>query len=816
LDGKNNFINIFVVFTFDNMSQFPNQKLTRKEIKKEYGSIEEWAKSIYNAIASIAMVTNKTSNQNPYEKEVLIDLANGIINMDDFEYVTKPYGEISPNYPAEFRHYDRISSKLHLLIGEEIKRPLNFRAVAINPEAVTEIEEKIKQEVRQVIMNNLQAELMANGALEPDESGQIPEIQEPAEVVEWMRSNYQDSREKQASMALEWLKEFSNLEEVFNKGWDWLLTTGDDIYYTGIASNEPNFRCVDARYFEYDRSPSVEYIEDAQWAYEERWIPSAAVYEEYGEFLDEEDIEAIEQMKGSFSQNVGYGSGIPTVYFTEADTQGSASSSYLEMNSNSIVKVTNFCWKGLRKVGFVSYTDPDSGEILEKMVGEDYRMDDEFDLDIEWKWMNEVWEATKIGEDLYVGVRPRPNQYKSLDNPNKCRLPYTGISNPNMSVVKRVKEIQYLYDIIMYRLELAIARAKGKLMVMDTAQIPTTEGIDIDKWIYYADTSGFAFINSFEEGKGMFQGQRPSFNQFTQIDLTLSNTIQQYIGIADKLDSLIEDITGVTRQRQGQIASNETVGGVERSVVQSSAITEYLFYTHNRVKRRVLTNLIEECKICWLEGKKSQYVMDDMTRKILTIDGEIFNDAEYGVFLSDSQKGNKIKQTVEQLAQAAMQQGQATFDDIIAIMETDSIGKSKSILQKSREEAQQREDQIRQQEQQSQQQALEMQRQMAQEEREDVQSHERDLKEMDMQIKREDFQNKITLKEIDSFKFAQDQDINNNNVPDQLEIEKLRQENIKDVRKNDIERDKLRLKEKELEIKREDLKEKRKKPVTKK
>jgi hypothetical protein len=525
-------------------------------------------------------------------------------------------------------------------------------------------------------------------------------------------------------------------------------------------------------------------------------------------------MEAIEKMKGNFSQNVGYGSGIPTVYLSEGGAASSDTSSYLEMNSNSVVKVANFCWKGLRKIGFVSYQDEETGEVLEKIVGEDYIKGEE-DLHIEWEWINEVWEATKIGEELFVGIRPRPNQYKSLDNPNKCRLPYTGIANQNLSVVKRVKEIQYLYDIIMYRMELAIARAKGKLMVMDTAQIPTSEGMDMQKWIHYADTSGFAFINSFEEGKGIMQGQRPNFNQFTQIDLTLSNTIQQYIGIMDKLDHLIADITGVTPQRQGQVHQSETVGGVERSVVQSSAITEYLFYTHNRVKRRVLTNLIEECKICWLEGKKSQYVMDDMTRKILSIDGELFNEAEYGIFISDSQKSARVKQSIEELAQVAMQQQQADLFDIVSILETDSIATAKQVLRKSKQKAQEREDEVSKQQSEAQQAAEQKAIQMAREDREDKQAHEKELKEMDVEIKKAEMQNKITLKEIDSFKFAQDQDINNNQVPDQLEIERLRQSNIKNEADNVIEHKKLELKDKEIEVKREDLKEKRKAPKKK-
>jgi hypothetical protein len=792
------------------MSQFPNQKLTRKEIKKEFGSLEEWARHIYDSVEGIVSVTNTNTYLDSWDKEVLYDLSNGILNIDDFTYVIKPFGDASPKHPAELRHYDRISPKLHLLQGEEIKRPFNFRVVNTNPNAVTAAEKYKQQMIYQSIQDEVQMKVNELLGAETDEEVKPQTIEE---INLYMDVEYKDAVEIQGNMALEYLKEYEDILEKFNDGWRWLLVTGDDIYYTSTSNNEPLMRVVDPRYFEYDRSPHVKYIDEAQWAYEERWIPATAVYTEFGELLSEDDMEAVEKMKGSFSQNVGYGSGIPVVYLNEADSVGRGTNSYIETNSNSIVRVVNLCWVGLRKLAFVTFQDEETGEILERVGDEDYVKQPE-DIEIEWKWVNEVWEAVKLGDDLIVGVRPRPNQYKSLDNPNKVRLPYTGISDYNLSVVKRVKEMQYLYNIMMYRMELATARAKGKLLVMDTAQIPQSEGIDMEKWIYYTDTAGFAFINSFEEGKGMFQGQRPQFNQFTQIDLTLSNTIQQYIFIMDKLDHLIEDITGVTPQRQGQVSQYETQGGIERSIVQSSAITEYLFYIHNRVKRRVLTNLIEECKLCWMEGKKTQYIMDDMTRRIIDIDGEIFPNAEVGIFVNDSQKSNKIKQFIESNAQAAIQAGQVGFDEIIGVLETDSLAAAKNIFTKGRDKAQQEAMQQQQQQQESQaqmqQQQLEAQRQMAIEEREDKQAHEKELKQMDIDAK-------VAVAEINSFKFQQDQDVNDNNIPDQLEIEKLRLDERKDMRKHSLENRKLNQKDREIDIKSMDLKEKRrqanKKPV---
>ena len=779
------------------MSQFPNQKLTEKEKIKEYGSIEEWARMIFDSVSEISTIYNNTDVYTTYDKEVLIDLANGIVNKDDFDYVVKPYGEISAKYPAEFRHYDRISSKLHLLIGEEIKRPFNFKVISTNADSVTIAEQAKKDMIIQSLQQELTLKLQEMGALpeeeNPEEPMTIPQIEE------YMQVNYQDMHEIQANMALEYIKEFNNLIEVFNKGWEFLLSTGDDIYYTSTSYNEPLIRCVDPRYFEYDKSPNVEYIEDAQWAFEERWIPSSKVYEEFGEYLSEEDIDKIEKMKGTYSQNVGYGNGIPSVYLKETE-QGGSGDRYFTMNSNSIVKVVNYCWKSLRKIGFVSFRDEETGEIQERIVGETYKRQPE-DLDIQWEWVNEVWEATMLGQDLVIGVQPRPNQYKSMDNPNSCKLPYTGISDVNLSVVKRVKEIQYLYNIIMYRMELAIARAKGKLMVMDTAQIPTTEGMDISKWINYAETSGFAFVNSFEEGKGVFQGQRPNFNQFSQIDLTMSNTIQQYIGITDKLDSLIEDITGVTRQRQGQISQYETTGGVERSVVQSSATTEYLFYKHNRVKKRVITNLLEEAKLCWINGKKTQYVMDEVTRKIVNIDGDIFNNSEYSVFVSDSTKNSAVKQNLEQLAQAALQNQQAKFSDVIAVLETDSVSKAKSILKKAEADAQAQAQQAEQAASEQAQKLQQMQIDAAKEDREDRQAHE---------IEKENVKGgfKLREKEMDVFKFQQELDANSNGVPDHLEIEKLKMQKMNDSMKNSLEQKKLSQKDRELDIKEKESKQK--------
>ena len=783
------------------MSQFPNQRKTTKEKLKEHDTIEDWALAVFNSVKSISDIQSEGLGVYSRDRQVLRNLYDGILDLEDFEFVLKPYGEVTPDYPSELRHYDRISNKIHLLIGEEIKRPFNFRAVAINPGAVSKFEDMVKERLIASLMEEIQLEMQNAGTI-PEGTVDPEQMETPEEVIRLSKTDLQSHGEIQANNALDYFREYLDIQEVFNRGWEDLIVTGDDVYYTGMSNNDPVLRRVEAKYFDYDRTHTVDYIEDSQWAKEERWMPVNQVYDEYFEFLDEDDVEDLEKMKGTYKQNIGHGQGISVVYMNTTNRYSNSNDTG-EIGSNSVIKVTTFVWKSLRKLGFVIYEDEESGEILERTVGEDYKKQPE-DLEIEWKWINEVWEMVKAGEDKVLYARPRPNQYKSMDNPSKCRLPFTGISKPQLSLVKRVKDIQYLFDIIMYRMELAVAQSKGKKMIMDTAQIPKTKGWDMQKWLYYFDTAGIAFINSMEEGSGNMAGERPSFNQFSQIDLTISNALNQYVGILDRLDALIEDITGVSRQRQGNIHQSETVGGVERSVVQSSAVTEYLFYQHNRVKKRVLTNLLEEAKLAWLDGKKAQYIMDDIeiTRKILNIDGEVFNEEDYGVMMVNSEKENRIMQYLEQNAMGAVQSGQAELQDVIGAMRTNSIAKAQQILQEASDKAKQQAQEQQQQQMQSQEAMQEKMLAAQTEDREDKQAHEVELKEMDVETK-------IEVAEINSFKNQMDQDVNDNGVPDQLEIEKLKASERNNMRKNQIEEKKLRLKDKELDIKKADIRAKK-------
>lgn len=177
-----------------------------------------------------------------------------------------------------------------------------------------------------------------------------------------------------------------------------------------------------------------------------------------------------------------------------------------------------------------------------------------------------------------------------------------------------MKPYNYLYDIIHDRLNRILAKNKGRMIKLDFAKVP--KGWNIDKWLYYAEVNNIIVEDSFNEGNvgaatGKIAGAMNNASSGV-VDAGLGNEIQQYMGLLEMIDQHMGNVAGLSPQRLGAISNRETVGGVERSTLQSSHITEWLFFTHDSVKKRVYECLLETAKIA-LKGrsKKFDYILSD-------------------------------------------------------------------------------------------------------------------------------------------------------------------------------------------------------------
>lgn len=745
-------------------SAFPRQKLPLSKKGKK------WQEDCVNYIIGEGNVTSGGNSTSYYgELQTYYNLYNSIFDEKDFKSITNPF-KVEDGFPATPHDFNIIRPKVDLLIGEETKRPLNFRVIRTSQEATSEMQEKEKQMILQYIEAAITAKMSPEEAQQFQEQLQSGEIMPPEQIAKYMDKDYKDIVENTAYHSLTYLREKLDLDNEFIKGWKDGLISGREIYYVGVLNAEPYAERVNPICFSYDKSPDLDFIEDGSWCCRKMRMPITEVYDRYYDKLEEKDLDRLEEMIGSTpGRNLGDRSpvdmGIQLRIYDNPIFEGSG---------KSLVNVWHCCWKSFKKIFYVTTTD-DAGQPQINIVDETYQPVGN-EVSVEPDWIIEVWEGYRAGSDLYFGIQPIEYQHVSIDNPNSQKLPYCGAiySNTNSkprSLVSILKPLQYMYIVLWYRLELAIARDKGKVVNMDITQIPKSMNISPAKWMHYLSSVGVNFINPYEEGwniPGREGGKPAQFNQITALDLTMSNVIAEYIQLMDKIEELTGTISGITQQREGAVSTSEMVGNVERSVVQSSHITEPLFWVHNQCKRRVLNMLLNTAKGAWEEtGKqKLQYIFDNGERAFLDITPKFYYE-DMDVFVSDTSKDLENIQKLQQLIQPAMQNG-ASLLEAAEILTNDNF----NIIKQKLKDMQTRQEQIQQQ----QQEAEAQQQQQLQQMQNESKQQELMLQEAQMDLQRyqidQDNQTKIAVAQINAYRGAEDMDQDNNGIPDVAELGK--------------------------------------------
>lgn len=752
----------------NNINIFPAQKVPMSKKTKE------WKENCVDyIIGHSASSRNGNSRSREEEMQTYYDLYNSIYNEKDLKYVTNPFKQ-DDGFPATAQDYNIIKPKIDLLLGEETKRPFNFRVVRTSDIATSDLQDKAKQLLIDYVQASIMSKLGPEEQARYQEALQSGEIMTPEQIQKYLTKDYKDIAEIAAQHSLNYLKQKLNVTHEFFKGWKDALIAGEEIYYVGVINGEPYVERVNPLSFSYEQSADLEFIHEASWCCRKMNMSATEIYDRFYDKMSEKQLNELLDMMDDGTR----GGLNPQVRKTSLDYPHIKTRTINGFSSNPFqnadnINVWHCCWKSFKKIGFVTIINPETGVEEEFEVDESYKVTGR-EVNVEWTWIIEVWEGYRVGEDLYIGIQPVEYQHISADNPNSQKLPYTGVvyNNTNSSprsLVSMMKPLQYMYIVIWYRLELAMARDKGKVVTMDITQIPKSMNIDVAKWMHYLGALGVNFVNPYEEGwdiPGREGGKPSQFNQITALDLTMANTIDQYINLMDKIESTVSEITGVTKQREGAISSNELVGNVERSVVQSAHITEPLFWVHNQVKKEVLSMLLNTAKFAWKDSDKRcvHYVLDDATRAFLTLNDDFFYE-DMDIFLDDSTKNQQQLEALKQLMQPAMQNG-ASLLDIAEIITMDNINMIKNRLEDIEQKRMEQQQALEEQQAQREQQMIQMQN--------EVKEEELMIKEAEMDLEKykidADNATKITVAQLNAYRGLEDQDQNDNNIPDTMEI----------------------------------------------
>ena len=795
----------------DFSEHFPSQKIPSKSKGKE------WRKAVVDWAAKRTYFNYSPVRQDVVHMKINYDLLNGKIHMEDIAAVLNP-GQISTAViPDKIQHYPILNSKINTLRGEEAARAFDWRVIVTNPYSISQIEEDKRAEFYQ----------MVQGIVEDPNIDEQQAQQQMQEGQEFFSYNWQDMREIRANELLRHYSKEQNFKQIFSDGFVDAMAVGQEVYQCTIIGGEPVLVKMNPMKLRAYKGGYSSRIEDADvLIYEDYWSPGRIVDVYYDE-LSAKDIKWLSDelpdyggqgplgaagnvneaypfiprhsISGEDGIIIDNASGLGFVFDELNWLDGGIGSNLLPYDVAGNVRVLRVWWKSKRKIFSVKSFDPETGDEVFDFYPETYIADTDAGEVATPLWVNEAWEGTLIGNDIYVGIRPCIVQHNTISNPSKCDFGIVGtIYNLNearpFSLVDMMKPYNYLYDAVHAKLVDMIATNWGKLLEMDLALKP--KNWEVEKWMYFARANKVLIKDSFNEGnKGAATGKLAGgLNNASKgyIDADWGNSIQNYLNILQWTKDSMSDLVGINRQREGNTYNRETVGGIERAVLQSSYITDYLFQKHEDTKRRVLDEFLEYAKAS-LRGRnmKFQYILSDGSRKIMEIDGDEFAESSYGLLVDNSQDTQKLASNLDAIAQAAMQ-NQHRLSSIMKLYSSTSIQEKIRLIEKDEKMMEQQQQEQMQQEQQMQQMQIQAQQQTAQ-----MQMQQQDA------LNQRDNETKIRVAEINAQAeylrlgiYAEENDEELVREKYDMEREKLRQEILNFDKE-------LRFKEKELDQKRD-------------
>ena len=781
---------------------FPDQFKTDKEKQDE-----SWIKNTMDYFANKAYA-EYVKNRDTFVKNY--DLMKGILRMEDFyqEPQVRSFTDVLTadlQLPAYVKMYSIITTPVNELVGEISKRPDTFRVKAFDDDSKSEELEFKTDILQQYVLGRARQQILANAAMNGEELSEEEVQQMTMEEVQDVLDSYTSVAEKWANHVLTCQKAEFNLKEKSEDAFRDMLISGREFYhiYEDNSKLGFNIEVANPKNTWFLTTPDRKYISDptgrAQGAYAAGTVQVMEL-SEIIESIPDLTKEEIDHLRSSLQDyglinvresNLGNPNAVPGIDSVTYDTfdplvlqtrmiiesemkeNNDGLKDFLGLTSNvssfgyKYVVVRGY-WLSKKKIGKLIYVD-EMGNEQSVLVDENYKSGTiPTQQSLEWGWINQWYQGTKIGPDIYH-VKP----FKLLNYCPLIGITFEVKNTEAKSLVDLMKPFQVLYNVCMNQLYKLLEKEVGKVYLTSIRHIPVPKDGDaqdaLDIWELEARNRGVVFIDDSPENLK----SPSSFNQFRDIDLTRTQEIQSRYTLAQQLKSECWELVGMSRQRMGSITSSESATGVNTAVQQSYSQTEPLFIAHEYVMGQLYQAIIDAA--LYVESKKPQstlsYITSEGESAFVSVNGSDLKFRDLKVFLTNRPEDTQMFNELRQLAQPLMQNGGSLYD-VIELYSTKSMREMKKVFKDLRD----RQQKMEQQKLDMQQQQVEQQSQIAQAQMQQAQMQ----KEQD--IANENYQNeldRINKKEVALIAAEAKSmgmglsDVDESGVPDVLEISKI-------------------------------------------
>lgn len=697
-------------------------------------------------------------------------------------------------------------------------------------------------------------------------------VQNSPNVQDLNRKDYRTLNEQWSQHRLNVDEERFKIYEQENIAFRDLLVTDSEYWHVRLGQDDYKLESWSPLYTFHYKSPDVKYVSEGLYAGRVLMMTIADIIDTFRDSLNADDIEKLEQHcihygiplpTGSFAENyydetkgkheqspnsVNYQKLLNAKGFlgTDKDTDNIFYDWLQQDLEHTPYNVTLFTvsevyWKSQRKVGIL-YSIDDEGELSKKIVTDEFVTTSKpiyntqliteenektliYGEHVNWFYINQVFEGKKINsilnnvsfdnqrnnDSIYIDCGPLPFQFKSEESLWEAKLPVEGISctdhrlNIPVSPVDLMKPYQIIFNLVNNQLKDILIDEIGTVVMIDPRFLPkSSQGEDWgDDNLYKAQVSMKEFKMLPLDGSISHTGDKSQFSHFQQLDLEETNRLFSRLKVGEWAKYEAFATVGISPQRVGSIAASESATGVEQAISNSYSQTENLFVSHiSYLMPRVKSMLINAAQYYAYTNRSQHLEYTDVNNSstMFSIDPEKLLPRDIGVFVSYRPDINKIVEDMKMLV-TQNNTTNASIYDILKVLELDTPS---AIVEHAKKSV----DEFQAQQQQQQEQAMAM-------EQEKIQSEEALRREEMLQEKELaalENEKDVVVANIRALGFAKDTDLNKNEIPDQLEIEKFNktlaqnQEKIllqkeKQARESNHKDKQLQLKNKELETK---------------
>jgi len=624
------------------------------------------------------MVINRRLAQDETDPRDMARLFNPTKNpaMEDM------YKEVK-NFPIEYEYFNQ-------LIGEGTERSFNYKLSIMNPEM-----NEMKQAKKIDDIYKFAAQKIMENSID-----EVKTKQELQKKLDGYRYDTRELEEIRGQQLVEYVAELNNFDQLFkDTHWD-QLHVGEEIVSFEERGGQLYVDKVHPEDLYIIRSGDSKLIQDADVILHVSYKSPFTIIDEYKDVLTKSEIKTIDEtyskngdgksdyVRTGFTEQKEYqsfGSGLPSYEYGFNNIDSTSIGE--EVRSNGDLRVVRVCWKSFRIVKVLT-TENDDGSITREIVDGKYTPNTEIGETVEEIRVPEWREMTKIGYDIYTKWGVFFGNVYSQQDLKLCSAPYIGYIytaggikvNCPMSTIKNYK---YTYNLINKEKEHAIGANIGNVLEIDMASIP--QDWSIDQVMYWMKVSKIKYVDSF--AKDPITGNAAGAYNTTgkQSNLNQIDHIQLYDTILQRIKIEMGETLGITQQRLGNISNRETVGGVERSVVQSSNTTEPLFKAHDEFKKLVYMNTMELAKVVY-DGQSIpvKNIMNGVMQGYIELSGEEYASYDWGIFFSNIRKDTDISKAIQQMAPIMFQNDRLDEEAYIALMEVDDPVIQKQILRESK------------------------------------------------------------------------------------------------------------------------------------